>query len=414
MDREYLEDYQQREIDQYRVFEKRILEGEFDFRNDRYPPDERFINIKKPVAITNLETANINNVWAQVPFCGSLILPLIPWSRDDYEEYFFKLSESDRIIDFVKDTGKIQFVITYDPLDYEGLDYFDPFFEELKPPRFYGAPLEILGSEMEIQKALNAFYSLSAVKFADWLRLFVPSILYVKTIHDLSTDYAYLKLGHYVVVDEIENSMIDDPKKALDLFIVCKTFIVDPALMFCYDTNNLTLEDIKNSQNLPPFYQPQEIHFPLEIGVFLLRKLTHAPQGIRACNELIDHYDAYDLQKVQESLNEAIVQNHPDVVNKSAKEISEILDNVWNDKTIPRRVIGLQIGIPLSIAAIGSVAAGPIGAAGGFLAGLGFDVLSKSLDVGAEGLSEKLAKLRTKSYQANVYDFKKKYPSVHS
>lgn len=75
-----------------------------------------------------------------------------------------------------------------------------------------------------------------------------------------------------------------------------------------------------------------------------------------ACNELIDEYAAYDLQKVTESLNQAIVTNHPGIVNKSAKELSEILDNVWNDKTIPRRIEGIKIGIPPSIAAIGGVA----------------------------------------------------------
>lgn len=44
-----------------------------------------------------------------------------------------------------------------------------------------------------------------------------------------------------------------------------------------------------------------------------------------------------------------------------------------------------------------------------FLAGLGFSVGAKFLDVEIEGLSEKLVKFFARSYQANVYDFKKKY-----
>lgn len=70
---------------------------------------------------------------------------------------------------------------------------------------------------------------------------------------------------------------------------------------------------------------------------------------------------------------------------------------------------GLHAGMPLSMAAIGSVVAGPIGAVGGFLAGLGYSVTDKFVDLGTEGLSERLAKLKTKSYQANIYDFKEKY-----
>ena len=113
-------------------------------------------------------------------------------------------------------------------------------------------------------------------------------------------------------------------------------------------------------------------------------------------------------------MNEAIVANNPDIVNKSAEELSEILDNVWNDKTIPRRIEGLKVGVPVSMAAIGGIVAGLPGAAGsGFLADLGIKVAEKTVEkffgVKGEGLSERISKLRTKSYQANVYDFKKKY-----
>lgn len=411
MDREYLEEYRQAEHNQYERFRKRILEGKFDFERDRYPPDRRFVNIKRPVAVTTLETAHVNNVWAQVPFCGSLILPLLPWPRHDFERSLFKISETHKIIDFIKDTGKIQLVLTYDPVAYEGMDYLDPFFEELKPPQFLGAPLSILGNKKEIQRTIDAFYAIAKVRYLDWLKkiLYAHPLMYSKVLQDCSSDYAYLKLMNYTVVEEIENLMIDDPQKALSLFTVCRMFIVDPAMMFCYDTANLTIEDIRESKILPPFYQPREIRFPFEIGKFLLEKLTYAPQGFRACIDIIDHYSNYDLQKILESLNDAILTNHPDIVNISTEELSEILDNVWNDQTIPRRIKGLKIGIPLSMATIGSIAAGPIGAAGGFLAGLGFDVLSKSFDVGTEKLSERLAKLRTKSYQANIYNFKKKY-----
>jgi hypothetical protein len=124
---------------------------------------------------------------------------------------------------------------------------------------------------------------------------------------------------------------------------------------------------------------------------------------------MIDHYNRYDLRAMLESLNEAIVTNHPDIIEKYTKDVSEILDNVWNDPQIPRLIKGLAFGIPISMAAIGNVATGPIGAASGFLAGLGFEVLRKAVDVGAEALSEKAAKLFAKSYQINVYNFKKKY-----
>jgi hypothetical protein len=205
--------------------------------------------------------------------------------------------------------------------------------------------------------------------------------------------------------------MVDNPEKAMSMLVLCRMFITSPADDMRSDQRNFTLDEFHCAQNLPPICQPIEKRFPCEIGKFLMKKLTYAPEGLDACKELMYHYDAYDLQKIQESLNEAIVTNHPDIINKRIGELAEILENTWNDKAIPRRIQGLQVGIPLSIAALGSVAGGPIGALGGFLAGLGFEIGSKVIDLETEGLSERLAKLKTRSYQANIFDFKRKYRS---
>jgi predicted phage tail protein len=66
------------------------------------------------------------------------------------------------------------------------------------------------------------------------------------------------------------------------------------------------------------------------------------------------------------------------------------------------------------LAASGFIAGGPIAAAGaGLLADLGVSLIDKTVatlfDGQTTGLSERVAKLRTKSYQTSVYDFKKKY-----
>lgn len=412
MDREYLEDYEQKENEEYDKLLKKIQEGKFSFEKDKFPPDERFIKLEKPVAVTTLEGANIRNIWSQIPFCGSMILFLSSFPQDVFEEKLFKISDIPKIVDFIKETGKLQVALKDRPILYEGLDYLDPFFKELKPPFYVGVPRSVFGSDKEIQKAEDSFFTLGRIRFLNHMRKetnAIASHAYQTILSKIVYSYVVLKVGHYAIVEEIENLMIDDPSRAFPLIDICLNLIVNPIADMRSDLHNLTLKTIKASQYLPNIYKPQKIRLPCEIGRFLMKKLTYAPEGLDACKELMYHYDAYDLRKVQESLNEAIVTNHPDIVNETAKELSEILDNVWNDKTIPRRVKGLQIGTPLSMAAIGSVAAGPIGAAGGFLAGLGYSVADKFIDLGTEGLSERLAKLKIKSYQANVYDFKEKY-----
>jgi hypothetical protein len=423
LDREYLQDYEQREKEEYnRLVETRIQDGTFNFGKDRYPPCERFVNLQEPVALTTLHTANEKNLWAQIPFTGSLIISIPSYPKSMFEEHLFPASEIPEIIRFIKETGKLQIVLHDQPTCYEGLDHMDPFFKELKPPFYLATPFSVFGNEKEIQKNSEVFYTLGSIKYFDFLRKeteqFYSSSFKLIIQRTLST-YLILKLSRYdAIVQAIEKYMIDDPAKAFVLFIVCQRFITVPINDLLCDSINLTLEDARTAQYLPFVYRPQYIQFPCEIGKFLLRKLTYAAQDMRACYSLMDDYDSYDLRRVQESLNEGIVTNDPDIVTKSAKEFSIILDNIWNDKTIPNRIKNIEIGVPVSIAAIGGIVAGLPGLfAGGFLSELGFKVAEKATEkyaeklfsIKGEGLTERLVKLRMKSYQANIYDFKKKY-----
>lgn len=414
MKREYLEDYAQREEAEYRrLVSRKIKEGKFDFKKDKYPPNERFPNIQKPVAFTTSGTAHISNLWAQIPFSGSTVLMIMPVPQDIFEKFYFKISEIPNIIDFIKETGKLQVVLKPDIRLYQGCEFLDPIFTELNPPVLFGIPMSIFGNHKGIQNALVTFDVLGKVRFFDHIhtKYHLADSSFIHSIIKFARDtYICLKINHYTpLVEDIENSMIDEPERAFRLLGICNKFIVTPLSDMRANLRNYTLTESRSVLDLPLVYQPKKTNFPCEIGKFLFSKLTYAPIGLDACKELMYHYNAYDLQKVQESMSEAIVTNHPDIINQNAIELSEILDNIWNDKTIARKVKSLQVGVPLSMAAVGSVAAGPIGAAGGFLAGLGYSVADKFIDFETEGLSEKFAKLRTKSYQANIYDFKEKY-----
>jgi len=414
LDREYLENYQAKEIRDYEAFKKKIEEERFDFEKHRYPSNERFENIQEPVAhACGFEAVRERNIWAQIPFCGSLLVDIAPLPKPQFEEIYFKASQIPKIIDFIKETGKLQVALSSYPLAYQGHDYLDPIFEELEPPYFGGLPNLFFGNAKDIEAANESFMTLAKLGYLDLLKKMIGPYESLESLFSLVNKslngYIRLKLTHRLIAEEIENLMVDNPIEAYFLLNLFRVFVTDSVDDLRSVIRNLTLNDAKMTRVLPAVYQIANIRFPCEIGKFLMRKLTYAPQGLRACNELIDHYDVYDLQRVQRSLNEGIVDNQPDTVNKNAEELSEILDNVWSDKTIPRRVKDLQIGVPLFMAAMGAVAAGPIGATGGFLAGLGYDLVEKTIDLNTEGLSERLAKLKTKSYQASIYDFKKKY-----
>jgi len=408
MDREYLEDYEQKEKAEYERLLIRIREGKFSFAKDKYPTDKRFRKLQKPVVL-----ATRANYWTQIPFCGTLVLRLAPVDKSFFEEVYFKISEIPKVIDFINDTGRLQVVLSGMPLDYEGFDFMEPFFKQLSPPASWALPPSLFWSEKEIQSAEESFQALGKIRYFDYQRKqaqFVGSNAFSLAYKMDFVTYLHLKLGRYTIVEEIENLMVDKPLKAFMLLGVCEKLIVTPIIDLQCDTQNFRLDEIASIRSLPHVYQPKEMQFPCEIGKFLMKeKLTLAPLGLEACKELIYNYEAYDLQKIQKSLNEAILANHPDIVSKNADAFSEILDNVWNDSTIPKRVKNLRRGIPMSIAAIGSAVSAFTGGLEGFLAGLGFGVGAKFLDVEIEGLSERIVKFFSRSYQANVYDFKKKY-----
>ena len=204
--------------------------------------------------------------------------------------------------------------------------------------------------------------------------------------------------------------MIDNPFKTLLLLHASSNFVTDPLRNIRFDWLTHSFEEIRQGKMLlGQAINPNEVRFPCEVGKFLVSKLTVAPKGLRACNELIDHYRSYDLQKIHSALNQAISANNLDLVENNAKAFSDVLDNVWNDKTICRGIKGLKIGLPLSIVATGQIIAASVGGLGGLLSGLGFNIGAKIFEANTNGLNEKIAKRFSKGYQADVYDFRKKY-----
>jgi len=269
-------------------------------------------------------------------------------------------------------------------------------------------PLTFFGNEDEIEKAQTTFDTLASIKYFSYLQYTIPSRLLPGTWKAHWVAYTVLSVIGSDLAKEIENLLIDDPIEAEMMLSLCRIFIDEAIRDPLCAVRNFTTEQnrLAQSYNIP---QSKEPRFPIEIGKFLMSKLTYAPKNLRACNDLIDHFASYDLQRLQQSLNEAIIHNQPNYAYETAKQLEEVLDNVWNDKTVPRTVKGLKVGLPLSIAAIGSIAAGPIGGLSGLLAGFGFDVLSRLVSSESEQLSERLAKIFVRNYQANVYDFKRNY-----
>ena len=409
MDKEYLVNYERKEQEQWdKLIVRKIEAGTFSKEKDRYPPKERFINLQKPIANTTLRSQTNGRFWAQVPFCGSLMFAVPAIQKRDFEKYYLKVKDIPDLIDFVKETGRIQTVLLDPPTEYIGLDHLDPFFKELNPPVPYTLPLSFFLDQKEILRAKMSFKTLAKPNYLPFMAAvakrtssqFVGGAI-VKNVYT----YSLLKKFEPLVARYIEDNLIENPAKANVLIGTASHLLVSPRTYLIGGQTNLTMDDIRLKELFKHEIKLEEIKFPYEIGSFLMKKMTLAPQNSTACYDIIYHYKKYDLENVQKALNDAITAKNQDLVLDNTKAISEILDNVWQDKMMEHAITGLKCCIEIGVGVVGLAVA----ATQGLLAGLGVEVMEKAADYAVGGLAERIAKWAAHPYQTTIYDFQKKY-----
>jgi hypothetical protein len=412
MDKEYLENYlanEEKEIDKFL--------GDF-LRVDlysSYPDKSRFHKLKEPIGIAD----KTNSIWPQIPLFGSLLIQVEPTPEDlFYKSYGITKKDFDGLIDFCKDTGKVQFLINGNPKSFVGLEYLAPLFEELHSPLSFNIPLQYHIDTKKLknyhieydtiinlpaQTGSNCMDYLKYIAKNSRTRFSFNEILYENWIY-----YSFFKeYGYDEIIEKFENLALFDSEKAIILLGRLGELIVDTKRKsfkadYIFSLENLI--DLSSSINKPDLIENNNIH---EIGKFLLNKLTYMPEGFEACKDVIARYKQEDLYKVSSSLHEGVIKQDQDLVCKKNIELSEILDNVWSDAKLENRIKGVNYGIPFSMALVGTLASGALLGEAGLLAGLGVKVVSEILN--RESIGEKLAKKTIHNHVVNIFDFKKKY-----
>jgi len=344
MDKEFLLDYEEGELEERRNFLK-SLDEDFEFETDRFPSDNRFPRLAKPVAeVSPRRTGGTeSDIWAQVPFCGSLLVPLPPIDMPIFEKALFKVSEIPDIVDFVKERGRLQFALCALPSKYEGLDYLDPILKELKPPLITGLRMHDFVNAQEFSVANEAYSQLAKGRFREAQeRAFSRTSLPQSTKRDFLEEhhswFIFLKAIQHPFINDIENLMIDDPVQALKLLIVAGISIAEPLLDTRSDLRNLSLEDLRREDRYIPARYQHKARLPCEIGRFLFEKRTLAPVNLESCCDMLDNFHFGELRKIMKALNDGIMSNEYDVVSKNTKELSDILDNIWEDLVLVSRI----------------------------------------------------------------------------
>ena len=362
-------------------------------------------------------------IWNQIPLYETTIIALKPTKKEIFERvHGFDVEDIDRIIDFAKETGRVQFSLAEPPTRYMKMDFLEHVFRELQPPKLTHIPLDCIVTNKEIKKSSDEMKRLlensSSLNF---IKEYVKKKYYKSTIsHDdvkqgIIDDLIRLKImGYEDSVKAFARSLITIDTMKIISFLEA----IHNMFFFSFDPlkgiKSFKRQDIQELHEHFPLNLniPKEKELPCEVGKFLNDKLKLIiPKNLNGAIELSDEYDLYDLRKVMGALSAAAEKEKIDVISVKSKEISVIFENVWSDADRLKGKINIfRHGISFGIGIIGVVATLPISGVGGLLSGLGFAVADKVADIKDYGsISEKIAKWRVQSHIIHVYDFKKKY-----
>lgn len=422
MDKEFLMDYEAKEKEEIKKFAKNFREGKIGAEYV-YPQKYR-LKLNKPY------TTSIagEGFWTQIPLYGTTIIALQPAREEFFKEiHGFETVDIDQLIDFVKKTGRIQFALDDYPTQYIKMDFLEPLFRELKPPKLTHLTLDCILTDEEIENysseirgLLENPQSLNSIK--KYIEKKYPESTISQDVvkQGLLNDLVRLKvLGHQSLVEDYLGWLATvDAMECISLLQAIHNMFLSPhdPLKGIKSFKMQDIHRLHGQFSSYDFTTNKEIELPYEAGIFLSGKLDLIRlQNLERSIELSDIYDLYDLRKVMNALNEAVEEEKIDKIPEKSKELSLIFENVWNDTDkLKERINGYRYGISFGFGIVGALAgvlaAGPIGGVGGLFTGLGFAVADKYYDMKAySAISEKIAKLRTQNQVIHVYDFRKKY-----
>jgi hypothetical protein len=431
VDKRFLEEYDQKEAEELERWNKQ-RSGNNDPDAKHWPPVYRFHNLSAPTSMafqaqTQLDAKSPGEICSKIPFSGSLILKLSPLKDPRLFKLFhgFEIRDIPRLVDFAKDTGKVQFMLSCAAKEFTDLDFFDPIFTEFRPPLYvHISPYSLFSDRKKAESFKKEFAQVAKSNVLSFNQEMLADVdqekrLNENTRHSMAEqsfdnrleDYLLLRaLGKDDIADEILCLFTIDPYKANRLLYAYHLSLFEPLLegkphnipLGLYKFYGKTLKDIDQSTIFPNEY-------PVEIGTFLMKKAAPYPPSFRAMEYLVDTYKQEDLYKVMNALSQAVKSRTPDLLAEKTEAIGEILENIWKDSgKIKQEIKEINYGFSLALGLIGPLTGFYTTGYMGLLAGLGLSIAKIGLDwYGITG--KRIIKKLQPNYLTNVYDFRVKY-----
>jgi hypothetical protein len=387
-----------------------------EYENREFEAVKRNIPFSERVEISRSPTCYIvdesSSFWSQVAFAGTVIFRLYPIPPDIFEKNWnISIDYLHDFLRFVKETKKIQFVLTTNPTQYEELDYLEPILREFLPP-VYTVNFDWMGvnwtdeklqeTESTCRDEFNLLVSLSP-EWQNW----TSSVAGRNHLRAQRLQYTWLRyLGFDDFADTfIENFLIEPDFANAYISLVSKLILYhlgDPLK----STLSINLETLQEAGQMGINTDgiTKRSTFP-EVGSYLMKKCTYYPESMEACKNVISQYEENDLYKINSALNEAIVDKNETLILQKKDDLGEIMDNIWADSSIKRNATLCNYGIDVTCGMMGY----GLGGMPGLLGSMGLSIFDKTKSKYLDQFSELIAKRIASPYMATIYDFKKKY-----
>lgn len=381
--------------------EQEISLGEkYDFTIDRFP------TLQKPISY--IISSNNPNFWSQIPFSGTNIFQLYPESSEHFiDRYKIRIDEIPNLIQFVRETKKIQFAITTFPTNYYQFEYLHPILEEFYPPMLTIPKLFWDDDYYELQnQSIKEIQE--AIKNNPLLKILSTSQGKLD-FEEIVNEYSFLK--YYGLTEISDNFLLFFSTPSLTIFSLdyldtAYNMFIQPIIDPFKANPSFNIDTILKGKIIGinvAKYAPHPI-FP-EIGSFLTKKIIHYPDSAFACKKIISMYEDNDLYSVYSSLNDSVINYQTDKIIQNNSELNEVLDNIWSDANKIHSYTEIyQSGITITIGVIGLCVFGYPG----LLTSLGIEGLDLIKSKYLNKFSELIAKKTSTPNLATIYDFQKK------
>jgi hypothetical protein len=428
MDKDFLTDYAAKQLEEDMKFAQLLLGSKFEAAREF--SKARIGKLVEPVG----RSAQYFSLWPQVPFFGTITVPLSPFSEPHFKVHHgFGASDIDDLVDFARNTSRIAFVLNDSAEEFAGLDFLDPIFTEMKPTMDITFPPRLLAErQKEYMSYITEFDTLARINFYRYMdkitQLMTQSLgpsadRSINWATNLMHTYAYLgTMGYNDIKEAIADCIVESPYTAHGMLLCIDQLLVSPMTDPYGAIHNITTEQVNRWKSVAGrlglhhgskvyesiLREGKDMQFPSEIGRFLTRKMHNYPETLDGCRFVCGLYDKYELRRIVVSLQQAISQKDYSSISSNASQLSEALDKVWDDSSqAGRNKKAISAGMTIGLGLVGAVASGPIGPlSGGLLGGLGFQVVEQILDVKTDSISDRLSKWVTPNYLVNIYEFR--------